>query len=314
MERHGFFKPKFRFNSRTSLNTPPNLRSEVIINVGLIESNDKGIVKIKRDSKIPVKTEKIFTAEEDVQKAAIKKHSEIDQYFCNLGKYLLCFPDQKVLEYILGTSGVFTVEKYKEFLSKPYSKVGLYLCNISNIAVDNSRINENNVAVSNKNHDLNTGLQLPVAHDSLLAGIGSILMSSLEDSSRIEEGLSSINGAYDNFALDFSTTSNCSLSNTATERTLADPNLQDNHQRSSTNPHNAANVVNTEHRVYCPISNNQFPISIIEEHANTCLERKNNPLISHRFHDDLEESDNDKQYFSDECHVNINKEKIPSEI
>ena len=37
-------------------------------------------MKRKRGSKIPVKTEKIFTAE-DVQKAAIKKHSEIDQYF-----------------------------------------------------------------------------------------------------------------------------------------------------------------------------------------------------------------------------------------
>ena len=104
------------------MNTPLNIRSEVIINVGLIESNDKGIVKIKRGSKMPVKTEKIFTAE-DVQKAAIKKHSEIDQYFCHLDEYILCFPDQKVVEYILGTSEVFTVEKYKKFLSKPYSKV-----------------------------------------------------------------------------------------------------------------------------------------------------------------------------------------------
>ena len=100
-------------------------------------------MKIKRGSKIPVKVEKIFTAE-DVQKAAIKKHSEIDQYFCH--EYILCFPDQKVVEYIPGTSEVFTVEKYKEFLSKPYSKVDLYLCNISNIVVDNS--NESKVVVS----------------------------------------------------------------------------------------------------------------------------------------------------------------------
>ena len=79
-ERHGFFKPRFWFNSRTSSNTPQKLRPEVIINLGLIESNHKGIVKIKRGSKVPVKVEKIFTAE-DVQKAAIKKHSETDQYF-----------------------------------------------------------------------------------------------------------------------------------------------------------------------------------------------------------------------------------------
>ena len=96
-------------------------------------------------------------------------------------------------------------------------------------------------------------------------------------------GLSLIIGAYDDsFALDFSTTSNCSTSNTATKRTLADPNLQDNCQGSSTNPHNATNdnVVNTEHGVYCPICNNQFPIGMIEEHANTCLERKKSPLTS----------------------------------
>ena len=82
-------------------------------------------MKRKRGSKIPVKIEKIFTAE-DVQKAAIKKHSEIDQYFWHLDEYILCFSDQKVVEYIPGTSEVFTVEKYKEFLSKPYSKVDLY--------------------------------------------------------------------------------------------------------------------------------------------------------------------------------------------
>ena len=204
---------------------------------------------------MPVKVEKICA--EDVQKAATKKHFKIDQYFCHLDEYILCFPDQKVVEYIPGTSEVFTVEKYKELLSKPYSNVDLYLWNISNIVVDNS--NENKVVVSNKNDNLNTGLQLSVVHNSLSTGIGSTLISSLEDSSWFEEGLSSISGAYDDsFALDFSTTSNCSTSNTATKRTLADPNLQDNHQGSSTNPRNPTNdnVVNTEHRVYCPSCNN----------------------------------------------------------
>ena len=152
------------------------------------------IVKIKRGSKIPVKVEKIFTAE-DMQKAATKKHFKIDQYFCHLDEYILCFPDQKVVEYIPLAREVFTVEKYKELLSKPYSNVDLYLWNISNIFVDNS--NENKVVVSNKSDNLNTGLQLSVVHNSLSTGIGSTLMSSLEDSSWFEEGLSSISGAYD---------------------------------------------------------------------------------------------------------------------
>ena len=42
--------------------------------------------------------------------------------------------------------------------------------------------------------------------------------------------------------------------------------------------------------------------------------KKNGPLISHQFHDNSEESDNDKQYFLDDCHVNVNKEKMPSDV
>ena len=104
-------------------------------------------------------------------------------------------------------------------------------------------------------------MQLSVVYNSLSTGMESTLISSLEDSSWFEEGLSSISGAHDDsFALDFSTKSNCSTNNTATKRTLADRNFQDNHQGSSTNPCSATNDnVNSEHRVYCPICNNQFP-------------------------------------------------------
>ena len=119
---------------------------------------------------------------------------------------IFCFSDRKVAEYIPRTSEVLAVEKDKEFLSKPYSKVDLYLFNISNIVVGNSRSNECNVVVSNKNDDLNTGLQLLVVQNSLSAGIESTLMSSLEDSFWFEEELSSINRAYDSFTFDFSTT------------------------------------------------------------------------------------------------------------
>ena len=49
--------------------------------------------------------------------------------------------------------------------------------------------------------------------------------------------------------------------------------------------------MNTEFIALSAIIN--FPKGIIEEHANTFLERKNNPLFSHQFHDDSEESDTD---------------------
>ena len=54
--------------------------------------------------------------------------------------------------------------------------------------------------------------------------------------------------------------------------------------------------MNTEFIALSAIIN--FPKGIIEEHTNTFLERKNNPLFSHQFHDDSEESDTDKQYSS----------------
>ena len=77
-------------------------------------------------------------------------------------------------------------------------------------------LNKNKVVVSNKNDNLNTGLQLPLVHNSLSISIRSTLMSSLEGSSWFEKRLSSTSGAYDDsFSLGFSITSNCSTSKIA---------------------------------------------------------------------------------------------------
>ena len=102
-----------------------------MINVGLFESNDKGDIFPKRGSITPVKVGKQHTAEE-VLKTALKKHADNDQFFFSLGDYVLCYSDQRLVEFIFGTTESFTVEKYKKgFLSKPYSKMDLFLCNIS---------------------------------------------------------------------------------------------------------------------------------------------------------------------------------------
>ena len=101
---------------------PPNIRSEVLINVGLLESNEEGDIFPKRGSRIPVKVGKQYTADE-VLKTALNKHADNDQFFCSLEDYVLCYPDQKLVDFVPGATESFTVEKYKEeFLSKPYSK------------------------------------------------------------------------------------------------------------------------------------------------------------------------------------------------
>ena len=125
-ERHGFFKEKKIRNSSGTATCPrkskvkasPNIRSEVLINVGLFESNDEGDIFLKRSSRIPVKVWKQYTAEE-VLRTALMKHADNDQFFCSMDDYSLCYPDQKLVEFIPGTTESFTVEKCKEeFLFK----------------------------------------------------------------------------------------------------------------------------------------------------------------------------------------------------
>ena len=79
-ERHGFLKQKKIQNSsgtatctRTSkVKASPNICSEVLINLGLFESNDEADIFPKRGSRIPVKFGKQYTTEE-VLKIALQE-------------------------------------------------------------------------------------------------------------------------------------------------------------------------------------------------------------------------------------------------
>ena len=95
----------------------PNICSEVLINLGLFESNGEGDIFPKRGSRIPEYLGKEYTAEE-ILKTALKKHSDNDQFSCSFDDYFLCYPDQKIIEFVPGTTESFTLEKYEEeFLS-----------------------------------------------------------------------------------------------------------------------------------------------------------------------------------------------------
>ena len=76
---------------------PPNLRSEVLINVGLIETNEKSVVAIKRGSRLATKVLKLFGPTE-LADAAVRKHADQDQFFCAPDDYVLCYPDQKIVQ------------------------------------------------------------------------------------------------------------------------------------------------------------------------------------------------------------------------
>lgn len=69
-----------------------NIRSEVLINGGLFESNEKGDSFPNSGSKTPAKLGKQYTAEE-VSETALKKHADHDQLFCSLDDYVPCYPN-----------------------------------------------------------------------------------------------------------------------------------------------------------------------------------------------------------------------------
>ena len=59
---------------------------------------------------------------------AVEKHSACNWHLPKHVAYKLLYPDGQVVRHIPGTSDLFTLEKYKNFLGKAYSKVLLFIC------------------------------------------------------------------------------------------------------------------------------------------------------------------------------------------
>ena len=106
------------------------------------------MVAVKRGSRLATKVLKSFGPTE-VAQAAARKHADHDQFFCGSDDYVLCYPDQKIVQFIPGSNKEFTVELYKEEIGKPYSKIDLFLCNVSNVddAVDRKIIEDKKVSI-----------------------------------------------------------------------------------------------------------------------------------------------------------------------
>ena len=103
---------------------------------------------IERRSRLVTKVLKSFGST-DVSRAALRKHAYHDQFFCGLDDHVLCHPNQKILQFIPGSNEKFTVELYKKELGKPYLKIDLFFCNVTNVddAVDRKAVEEKNVGI-----------------------------------------------------------------------------------------------------------------------------------------------------------------------
>ena len=128
-ERCAFFNRKRKQQQhhpgRESSRRPSD--SPLVINVGIIAKNEKGNLSVVRGSKIPLKVCKDFSSEQTLT-AAVKTHTDDDQFFSAAKDYVLLYPDQKLVKYVPGMKKDLSVTGYMKELSKPYSKLDLFLC------------------------------------------------------------------------------------------------------------------------------------------------------------------------------------------
>ncbi|KAK3736371.1 hypothetical protein QZH41_006146 [Actinostola sp. cb2023] len=95
-----------------------------------MREDEEGELVKARGSRLPLKVGKELNAKQ-VLDAAVKKHSDHDQFFSEDDNYVLIYPDQKIVEKVPGTNEEFAVANYKKELAKPYSKCDLYICKAS---------------------------------------------------------------------------------------------------------------------------------------------------------------------------------------
>ena len=66
-----------------------------------MKANEKGIVSIKWRNCLAIKIAEKFSLIE-VAGVTVKKHADHYQFFCGSNEYILCYPDQHIVQYIPG--------------------------------------------------------------------------------------------------------------------------------------------------------------------------------------------------------------------
>ena len=270
-ERGGFFKAKFQLSKSNSKDLkksrkPPNLRSKVLINVGLIETNEKGVVAIKRGSRLATKVLTSFCPSE-VAHAAVRKHADHDQFFCGSDDYVLWYSDKKIVQFIPGSNKEFTVELYKEEIGKPYSKVDLFLCNVSNVddTVDRRVVEDKKVS-----------MERSCIGTSPIFKPSNIVADHQKQNANNDDKFANIFPSLLFPSTPLQNTENIQLSSISLQST---DNIQGSLQPPSEyqeEPSCSRDVFGPSNgcKVFCPICNNAFSINTIKEHADLCLESK----------------------------------------
>ena len=85
----------------------------------------------------------------EVAHTTVRNHAGHDQFVCGSDDYVLCYFDQKIVQFIPGSNKEFTVKLYKEEIGKSYSETDLLLCNVSNLGdgVDRKVVEDKKVSM-----------------------------------------------------------------------------------------------------------------------------------------------------------------------
>ena len=222
---------------------------------------------IKRGSRLATKVLKSFGPTE-VAHGAVRNHADHEQFVCGSDDYVLCYSDQKIVQFIPGSNKEFTVELYKEEIGKSYSETDLLLCNVSNLddGVDRKVVEDKKVSMER-------------------SGIGTSPI--FKPSSIVADHQNqNANNDEDEFANIFPSLlfPSTRLQNTENIQ-LSSISLQsaDNIQGFSQTPSGYQEEPSCSRdffspsngrKAFCPICNNVFSINTIEEHEDLCLESK----------------------------------------
>ena len=111
-----------------STKSKANNQDKVKIQIGIKEFHETdGALKILKGRSLPVSVEPNTNAKQLLEKAT-DKHAKHFRSFNLYDRYVLLYPDNTIIDKLPGALEDFTLERYKEELGKPYSKISLYIC------------------------------------------------------------------------------------------------------------------------------------------------------------------------------------------
>ena len=172
------------------------------------------------------------------------------------------------VQFIPGTSIEVKVERYKEEIGKPYSKIDLYLCNVSNVDSDVNLkvIDDNEVTIQgNSNQTISNQLthqQNTNTNPTQNTNIPSLLIS--QGQQEVRQNPSNDRDGFEDLFPSISFIQSLTGSYVEDVHRLFESSVENEEEQCCSR--NINHVI--ARKVYCPICNNPFNVNTIEDHAD----------------------------------------------